>query len=148
MLHLYSSRDKVPDNVHIVNDVEKAFFPYVRSESPLKGEVYDKIMRDIDKVSNRNNKIITNMIGELSTGCKACLIAIDNPEYAVSNVEMGGNVIGELFKLSPEYDSSVVLDFPIAGVIPEDNIKACLDGECMLSQDLMEELRYRESLKN
>jgi hypothetical protein len=73
----------------------------------------------------------------LSTGCKACLLAANYPEYAVSTIEMGVNAIQELFQLSKEVDMNILLYGSIF-YIWTPHVPVTYDGVEMDGRDLID----------
>lgn len=137
MLHLYTHEDKIPDNLKVIKDVESAFKFEVMTTPlgtiPFNDEISNIIIKQIDKVIERHGRGIVTLFGEttiqeVSTGCKAALMAATHSNYCISNIEIGQNVIPVLLSLSDSIDSHILALNNIEAL--SDKIVA-LDGEQM-----------------
>lgn len=100
MLNLYLREDGIPE-VDTIVDVERAFEEVVLTGSPEEHRMLEEIehakYKDshhfIDRFGN------TLYISNLSTGCKAALVVIHNPEKLVDLRECGWNARDAVFTL-------------------------------------------------
>jgi hypothetical protein len=134
MVHLYTSKTSIPSNLKYVYDAEGQFLLCsLRMTNIFNNEVSNKFIEDIEGITSRIGDAVTNKFGtysikNVSTGCKAGLLAINYPDYAVSNIEMGDNVLEALFDAAKDIDINIVLDnhMPVA---VDDDVEATFDGK-------------------
>ena len=111
MLQIYS-KVKYGSKTY-VDDVDKFF--EVAKKSIVKHSKYRDIIRSIDKAAYVSNDTIRTAYGitgihNLSSGCKALLIATAYPTYKVNFEEAGDNVIELAVELSKKYNIQIVFN--------------------------------------
>lgn len=142
MLHIYfknvqdirkiaESHKLLVDGLELIWNVEEAF-----SNVKLTGsDVERQIIADIEEGEYINNSSFKNRHGitlsrlYLSTGCKAVLVAIHNPNKIISTLECGKNALGAIITYCKEghiimYNDSFRIPYPNAKFIEE------IDVEC------------------
>jgi hypothetical protein len=144
MLNLYHRDVAEKLGKPIIMDADRAYTACLDAKDSFSDKISMKIMHDIDGVDRRSGRLIVTKFGEttyekLSTGCKAAIMAVNYPGIIMSNIEMGDNVIKELFLLSDSCDMSIVMDNLIF-MLSVCNTRVTLDGVEMSSREAMRKL--------
>ena len=110
MLYIYSSLKSI-DRKKFVNDVE-IFFNFDLAYNLKPDEAINKILKTIDCAHIIDGNVVETKFGvttlsNLSTGCKALIIALLNPGLTVNFTEVGDNVVELAVELSKNRDLHV-----------------------------------------
>ena len=105
MLYIYSSLKSI-DRKKFVNDVE-IFFNFDLAYNLKTDEAINKILKTIDGANIINGNVVETKFGvttlsNLSTGCKALIIAWLNQSLTVNFTEVGDNVVELAVELSKD----------------------------------------------
>ena len=134
MLYIYTSKD----NKNTVFDADLVFYlnlPDIVKRYESNERVL-RVLREIDGMTETMGDYIiakygSVSLGDLSTGCKACMLAVlYNDRYVVSADEMGYNCIKVLAEISKEmdiklYTSYAYSDFPDEVVVNVNGKEYC-----------------------
>lgn len=138
MLYIYTKLNDISKNNYI-NDIELFFENTWKKICRHPQAKY--IIQKIDGASFINESTINTKFGvtnilNLSTGCKALLIAVTYNTSIVNFIETGNNVFNEALNLSEKYDINIYL--PYRKVSNNFNKVICLDGnKCNILQYMM-----------
>lgn len=110
MLYVYTKLNEVDDK-NYVNDVE-AFFNFDLAYHLKPDPIVNKILQEIDGAHIISDDIVETKFGRtlvmnLSTGCKALLVAVKNPGLIVNFIEAGNNVNKLALELSDKLDIKI-----------------------------------------
>ena len=105
MINIFSDCTLVPSELDIIYDAEEWFKYHLEASGgeAFNNDISNRILHRIEGATKRKgNEIITKYgkthIKDISTGCKAVLLALNFPNYCVSNIEMGDNAMIALFR--------------------------------------------------
>lgn len=140
MLYIYSSLKSI-DRKKFVNDVE-IFFNFDLAYNLKTDEAINKILKTIDGAHIIAGNVVETKFGvttlsNLSTGCKALIIALLNPGLTVNFTEVGDNVVELAFELSKNRDLHV---YTRNSVVFGKNLDTVvnLDGKEMTAREYIE----------
>lgn len=140
MLYIYSSLKSI-DRKKFVNDVE-IFFNFDLAYNLKTDEAINKILKTIDSAHLINGNVVETKFGvttlsNLSTGCKALIIALLNPSLIVNFTEVGDNVVELAVELSKNRDLHV---YTRNSVVFGKNLDTVvnLDGKEMTAKEYIE----------
>ena len=140
MLYIYSSLKSI-DRKKFVNDVE-IFFNFDLAYNLKTDEAINKILKTIDGAHIINGNVVETKFGvttlsNLSTGCKALIIAWLNPSLIVNFTEVGDNVVELAVELSKNRDLHV---YTRNSVVFGKNLDTVvnLDGKEMTAKEYIE----------
>lgn len=140
MLYIYSSLKSI-DRKKFVNDVE-IFFNFDLAYNLKTDEAINKILKTIDGAHIINGNVVETKFGvttlsNLSTGCKALIIALLNPGLTVNFTEVGDNVVELAVELSKNRDLHV---YTRNSVVFGKNLDTVvnLDGKEMTAREYIE----------
>lgn len=140
MLHVLTNPNSIEKNRYI-HDVELAFNSEIEEEAVIDDTLIRSIMQEIDGASVLENKKIVTKIGkahikDLSSGCKALILAIKFPNKIVNFTEAGNNVVRLAVELSQQLDISIYTQnfIMFSGL---DDIKVDIDGDIMTVDEWM-----------
>ncbi len=121
------------DKIDKLSDVV-LYFDEAYERSWLESDMARAIIRDIDKSEYIGGECIMSPIfgmilpRDLSTGCKACLVMLNEPENLVSGEEFGDNCFPWLNKIGKMQDITITLShfiddysIPIDAIVLNDN---------------------------
>lgn len=144
MLKLFTDEHLV--TMKYIHDVEAVF----NLNEPLLNELYfdeDSVhaLKKIEGMTDRNGKYVTTKYGtillsEISTGCKAVLLAINNANYLVDSDEMGYNALTVLEEIARTKDVSILVH-RVLGILPQDAIYE-INGDLCDGADVPLALEY------
>lgn len=149
MLHFYTHKESIPSEITFIDDIEAFFYMSLvgTNASKYDSDICNIVLSTIDKVTYRDGSSLKSELGDftlkdISTGAKGALLALTNPNYCVSNMEMGDNVIRLLVSQSDATDTHIFAYNSIE--VQTDNIivtvnnrkMTLLDATC----DIMDEL--------
>ena len=140
MLYIYSSLKSI-DRKKFVNDVE-IFFNFDLAYNLKTDEAINKILKTIDGANIINGNVVETKFGvttlsNLSTGCKALIIAWLNQSLTVNFTEVGDNVVELAVELSKDRDLHV---YTRNSVVFGKNLDTVvnLDGKEMTAKEYIE----------
>lgn len=140
MLYIYSSLKSI-DRKKFVNDVE-IFFNFDLAYNLKTDKAINKILKTIDGAHIINGNVVETKFGvttlsNLSTGCKALIIAWLNPSLTVNFIEVGDNVVELAVELSKSRDLHV---YTRNSVVFGKNLDTVvnLDGKEMTAREYIE----------
>ena len=140
MLYIYSSLKSI-DRKKFVNDVE-IFFNFDLAYNLKTDEAINKILKTIDGAHIINGNVVETKFGvttlsNLSTGCKALIIAWLNTSLTVNFTEVGDNVVELAVELSKNRDLHV---YTRNSVVFGKNLDTVvnLDGKEMTAKEYIE----------
>lgn len=140
MLYIYSSLKSI-DRKKFVNDVE-IFFNFDLAYNLKTDEAINKILKTIDGAHIINGNVVETKFGvttlsNLSTGCKALIIALLNQGLTVNFTEVGDNVVELAVELSKNRDLHV---YTRNSVVFGKNLDTVvnLDGKEMTAREYIE----------
>ena len=140
MLYIYSSLKSI-DRKKFVNDVE-IFFNFDLAYNLKTDESINKILKTIDGAHIINGNVVETKFGvttlsNLSTGCKALIIAWLNTSLTVNFTEVGDNVVELAVELSKNRDLHV---YTRNSVVFGKNLDTVvnLDGKEMTAKEYIE----------
>lgn len=140
MLYIYSSLKSI-DRKKFVNDVE-IFFNFDLAYNLKTDEAINKILKTIDGAHIIAGNVVETKFGvttlsNLSTGCKALIIALLNPGLTVNFTEVGDNVVELAVELSKNRDLHV---YTRNSVVFGKNLDTVvnLDGKEMTAREYIE----------
>ena len=144
MLKLFTDEHLVA--AKYIRDVEAVF----NLNEPLLDRLYFDsnsmyALKEIDGVTDRNGKYVTTKYGtillsDISTGCKAVLLAINNANYLIDSDEMGCNALIVLAKIARTKDV-YIMTHRVLDVLPQDAIYE-INGDLCDGADVPLALEY------
>lgn len=104
MIHFYTDKKYINDaTLELDTEAIFYFFTQERDKVYFDDDISNEILRNVEGVDYRSGNIVRNSISEthiqnISTGCKAVLIAVSHPDTCITNLEMGDNAVIELYR--------------------------------------------------
>lgn len=126
---------------NIVDDVE-AYFEIVKRQI-IKHPLFDKIIKELDNADRDTEKSQEDIMGKfgqttidnLSSGCKALLISVLEPNTYVNFLEAGRNVIDYAIKLCKDENIDLHIIYQRRFGASNFNAVVSIDGKCMTVYD-------------
>ena len=132
MLNIKTGKDI--NEIRKINDIESRFRVLLSNGEAFDKDVYNKIMAQIDGVTERRDTVIKTRFGittldNLSTGCKTVMLAIYyvGTDIFVRIDECGENALKVLYLLSDKLNINAFATIPIP--IYEENLNCVINGE-------------------
>lgn len=138
MINIYTT--KQVNGLTYINDVEAYFF--VNWKEVINSKYAKNVIKKIDGVTKFYDNLVETPFGiakytELSTGCKALLIALYNNEFLVNFLETGENVVEELILLNKQNkDIDVNIFTPKTLIVSNLKEKVYLNGKLVTWFDI------------
>lgn len=140
MLYISTSIDSI-DKSKFVDDVD-IYFNFDLANNLKSDKIIDRILEVIDGAHIINGNVVETKFGvttlsNLSTGCKALIIALLNPGLTVNFTEVGDNVVELAVELSKNRDLHV---YTRNSVVFGKNLDTVvnLDGKEMTAREYIE----------
>lgn len=111
MLRIILGRDAKDEAIRDVSD----YFDFEYSEDWLDNDIARQIIKDIDKSDYiKGNYIESPVLGgisprQLSSGCKALLIMLNDPTQMICGERLGENCFPWVFRLAKDRDITITL---------------------------------------
>lgn len=145
MLNIITNYNVLPKK-KFVDDVEVFF--WAKWKEIIKHPEFSRIIKEIDNADVLSVGVIKTKHGttiplELSSGCKALLIAITYDNLYVSFLEAGGNVLKLAFELANKYNINIVTTKAIR-VLDKSDLKKplILNGKKATLDDYLREVVF------
>jgi len=126
IIELYDVEDKLSEVAMYFDEAYEKWW--------LESDIAKEIIKDVDSSEYIGGECIMSPVfgmispRDLSTGCKACLVLLNEPEHIVSGERFGDNCFKWLSKIGEQQDITITLshfiddyDIPIDAVVLNDN---------------------------
>lgn len=137
MIFISTSIENIDKN-NLIYDVEAYF--RLKKNTLIKHPLYETVIREVDGATKIfddgiRTKFGSTLVDNLSTGCKALIIAVNNPNTWVNFLEAGSNVIEVASKLcKTEIDIHIICEKSF--LIKDLNYRVNADGNITTVKDL------------
>lgn len=135
MINIFTDCKLVPGNLDIIYDAEEWFTYHLENSGgkAFDNPISNRILHRIEGATKRKDNIIITKYGkthikDISTGCKAVLLAVNFPNYCISNIEMGDNAMIALFR-EFKSDANILVYNCIEIDDPSKTLHVTLDGK-------------------